>query len=87
MIVAWPVLAYLGITMARHMKPALPNGRWFFLHRILVIASLCLTCIAFLLIFVAFRNATTRGLITLGGNVSVWHMKADARRLHVLFRI
>ena len=87
MVVAWPVLAYLGITMARHMKPALPNGGWFHLHRILVISSLCFTCLAFLLIFVAFRNAPTRGLITLGENVSIWDIEADARRLCVLFRI
>ncbi|XP_065905952.1 putative ferric-chelate reductase 1 [Dysidea avara] len=68
MIVAWPVLAYLGMTMARFMKPALPNGGWFQLHRILVISSLCFTCLGFLLIFVAFRNAPTQGLITLGEN-------------------
>ena len=72
MIVAWPVLAYLGITMARHMKPALPNGGWFLAHRILVMSSLFFTSLAFLLIFVAFRNAPTRGLITLGELVSVY---------------
>jgi len=71
MIVAWPVLAYLGITMARYMKPALPNGGWFHLHRILVISSLCFTFPAFMLIFIAFRNAPTRGLINLGDTVSV----------------
>ena len=80
MIVAWPVLAYLGIMMARHMKPALPNGGWFFLHKVLVATSLCLTCASFALIFVAFRNAPTRGLITLGEDVSEWHIEADARR-------
>ena len=78
MIVAWPVLAYLGMTMARFMKPALPNGGWFQLHRILVISSLCFTCLGFLLIFVAFRNAPTQGLITLGENVSVAQLKQQS---------
>ena len=66
MMLAWPILAYLGISMARHMKPALPNGGWFQIHRILVLTSLFFTCLGFLLIFVAFHNNDTRGLITLG---------------------
>ena len=66
MVFAWPVLAWLGISMARHMKPALPNGGWFLLHRGLVISSLVFTCISFGLIFIAFRNTDIRGLITLG---------------------
>ena len=71
MIFAWPILAWLGIGMARHMKPALPNGVWFLLHRILVISSLVFTCISFALIFIAFRNTEIRGLITLGDLVSI----------------
>lgn len=71
MVLAWPVLAWLGIGMARHMKPALPNGGWFLLHRILVISSLFVTCLSFALIFIAFRNTDIRGLITLGEIVSV----------------
>ena len=70
MVFAWPVLAWLGIGMARHMKPALPNGGWFLLHRVLVISSLVFTCISFALIFIAFRNTEVRGLITLGEMVS-----------------
>ena len=70
MVFAWPVLAWLGIGMARHMKPALPNGGWFLLHRFLVISSLVVTCISFALIFIAFRNTEVRGLITLGDMVS-----------------
>lgn len=66
MILSWPILAYLGITMARHMKPAMPNGGWFQVHRILVLTSLFFTCLAFILIFVAFRNNDTSGLINLG---------------------
>ena len=61
MIVAWPVLAYLGIAMARHMKPALSNGGWFQLHRALVLPSLCFTCLAFSTILVAFHNAKLGG--------------------------
>ena len=71
MVFAWPVLAWLGIGMARHMKPALPNGGWFLLHRILVISSLFFTCVSFALIFIAFRNTDIRGLITLGDIVSM----------------
>ena len=72
MILAWPVLAYLGIAMARHMKPAMPNGGWFQVHRVLVLTSLFFTCVAFLLIFIAFRNNETPGLITLGDMVSAF---------------
>ena len=72
MILAWPILAYLGIAMARYMKPALPNGRWFQAHRVLVLTSLFFTCVAFLLIFVAFRNNETPGLITLGDMVRLF---------------
>lgn len=71
MVFAWPILAWLGIAMARYMKPALPNGGWFFMHRILVISSLAFTCISFALIFIAFRNNQVRGLITLGEMVSI----------------
>jgi len=71
MVVAWPVLAWLGIGMARHMKPALPNGGWFFLHRFLVISSLFISCVSFAFIFIAFRNAETQGLINLGDIVSI----------------
>ena len=71
MIVAWPFLAYMGKFMAAHMKPALPNGGWFQVHRIFMIMALFFACVGFLLIFVAFRNAPTRGLITLGELVSV----------------
>ena len=72
MILAWPILAYLGIAVARHMKPAMPNGGWFLVHRVLVLTSLFFTCVAFLLIFIAFRNNETPGLITLGDMVSAF---------------
>ena len=72
MILAWPILAYLGIAVARHMKPAMPNGGWFQVHRVLVLTSLFFTCVAFLLIFIAFRNNETPGLITLGDMVSAF---------------
>ncbi|XP_065905954.1 ferric-chelate reductase 1-like [Dysidea avara] len=66
MIVAWPLLAYMGTFLAANMKPALPNGEWFQAHRIFMILALFLSCLGFILIFVAFHNAPTRGLITLG---------------------
>ena len=71
MIVAWPLLAYMGTFLAANMKPALPNGEWFQAHRIFMILALFLSCLGFILIFVAFHNAPTRGLITLGELVSI----------------
>ena len=71
MILAWTFSANIGKFTAAHMKPALPNGGWFQMHRIFMILALFFCCLAFILIFVAFRNAPTRGLITLGDLVSV----------------
>jgi len=71
MVIAWPMLAWLGIGMARYIKPALPNGEWFFYHKFLVISSLFISCISFASIFIAYRNTETRGLINLGGMVSI----------------
>jgi len=71
MVIAWPVLAWLGIGIARHMKPALPIGGWFFLHKLFMISSLFISCVSFAFIFIAFRNTETRGLINLGDIVSI----------------
>lgn len=85
MVFAWPILAWLGIGMARHMKPALPNGGWFLLHRVLVCTSLFFTCLSFGLIFIAFRNTEIRGLITLGSIVSILCYSDLFCLLHYLF--
>jgi len=72
MIIAWPILAMTAIFFASWVKPALPNGEWFQVHRAFMIASLFIAALAFLLIFVAFRQNAIPGLITLGrGNVSL----------------
>jgi len=71
MIVGWLFFAGIGKFTAGHMKPALPNGHWFQIHRIFMILALFFTIIGFILIFVAFRNAPTRGLITLGELVGI----------------
>ncbi|KAL5483811.1 hypothetical protein EMCRGX_G020226 [Ephydatia muelleri] len=62
MVVAWPVLAVMGIFFAAWMKPALPKAEWFQVHRAAMLVSLFLGGVAFLLIFVAKRG--TRGLVS-----------------------
>ena len=72
MIIAWPLLAVIAIFFAAWMRPALPNGEWFQVHRGFMIASLIVGLTGFFLIFVAqYRRMPTPGLIDLGpGNVS-----------------
>ena len=66
MIIAWPLMAVTAIFFAAWMRPALPNGQWFQIHRILMSGSIFVAALGFLLIFVANRNNTPPGLITLG---------------------
>lgn len=67
MWIAWALLAPTGIFFASYMRPALPNGEWFQVHRALMVTSLFVGAIGFLFIFVAQINRATPGLITLGG--------------------
>ena len=68
MWISWPVLASTGIFFAAWMRPALPNGEWFQVHRALMITSLFVGSIGFFFIFVAQYRRTTKGLITLGSS-------------------
>ncbi|XP_021366791.1 ferric-chelate reductase 1-like isoform X1 [Mizuhopecten yessoensis] len=58
MIVAWVLLASIGIFVARYMKPLWPNSTllgakvWFPIHRICMGTAMTLTIIAFIIIFV-----------------------------------
>ena len=67
MIIAWPLLAVTAIFFAAWMRPALPNGEWFQVHRAVMLGSLFIGAVGFLLIFVGSRDNPTPGLITLGG--------------------
>ena len=71
MLIAWPLLTTVAIFFAGYMKCALPNGEWFQVHRALNLASLCLSLIAFILIFVSQYQSRIPGLIDLSNsNVS-----------------
>ena len=72
MLIAWPLMAVSAIFFAAWMRPALPNGEWFQIHRFLMSGSIVVASIGFVLIFVANRNNSPNpGLITLGSdNVS-----------------
>ena len=53
MWIAWPVLACTGIFFAMWMREALPNGKWFQVHRALMLASLIVGLVGFASIFAA----------------------------------
>ncbi|XP_064386733.1 uncharacterized protein LOC135335239 isoform X2 [Halichondria panicea] len=57
MIIAWPLLAVTAIFFATFMRPALPNGEWFQVHRALMMASLVVAIVGFILPFVALMRA------------------------------
>ena len=71
MIIAWPIMAVTAIFFAAWMRPALPNGEWFQVHRAFMLGSLFVGAVGFLLIFVAqYQSSPYPGLIDLGtGNV------------------
>jgi hypothetical protein len=75
MIIAWPLLVVTAIFFAAWMKPALPNGEWFQIHRIFMIVSLFATALGFILIFVAnAQNITvSTGLISFGCGQNTTH--------------
>lgn len=71
MLIAWPLMAVMAIFFAAWMRPALPNGEWFQIHRFLMSGSIVVAVVGFILIFVANRNNSPPGLINLGSdNVS-----------------
>ena len=69
MLIAWPLMAVTAIFFAAWMRPALPNGEWFQVHRVLMVGSIVVASIGFILIFVAYRNGNPPGLLNLSGNV------------------
>ncbi|XP_064386731.1 uncharacterized protein LOC135335239 isoform X1 [Halichondria panicea] len=72
MIIAWPLLAVTAIFFALFMRPALPNGEWFQVHRALLLCSLFIGAVAFILIFIALANS--RGLVDVTSNTSLTHL-------------
>ncbi len=72
MLIAWPLMAVTAIFFAAWMRPAMPNGEWFQIHRFLMTGSIVVAAIGFILIFIAnMNNSPVRGIITLGSdNVS-----------------
>lgn len=71
MLIAWPLMAVTAIFFAAWMRPALPNGEWFQIHRLLMSGSILVAVIGFILIFVANRNNSPPGLISFSSdNVS-----------------
>ena len=69
MLIAWPVLAVMAIFFAAWMRPALPNGEWFQVHRAFMLGSLIVGAVGFFLIFVAqYENQPNPGLISLGSD-------------------
>lgn len=65
MLIAWPLLASSAIFFAAWMRPALPNGEWFQVHRAFMLIALFLAAAGFVLIFVSQLRSTPSGLIDL----------------------
>ena len=63
MLLAWPLLASNGIFFASFMRPALPNGEWFQVHRACMMASVVVAAVGFVLIFVSQMKNSIPGLI------------------------
>ena len=70
MITAWILLATSAVFFAAWMKPILPNGEWFQVHRALMIASLFVGAGGFIFAFVAHaKKSVIPGLIGFNPNV------------------
>ena len=70
MITAWILLATSAAFFAAWMKPILPNGEWFQVHRALMIASLFVGAGGFIFAFVAHtKKSVIPGLIGFNPNV------------------
>ncbi|XP_011403771.2 PREDICTED: putative ferric-chelate reductase 1 [Amphimedon queenslandica] len=64
MTIAWLALAMSGAFFAAWMKPVLPNGEWFIVHRILMAGSLIVGILGFILPFIAHARSPTPGIIS-----------------------
>lgn len=72
MLFAWPLFASVGIFFPAYMRPALPKGEWFHIHRAFMIFALLIADAGFILVFVAQLRNRIPGLIDLGSdNVSM----------------
>ena len=70
MWISWPILGMTGIFFALWMRPIKPEGRWFQVHRALMVASLFVGALGVFFIFVAqYRRGPIRGLINFKDNV------------------
>ena len=56
MLIAWSVLASTGVFISSWMRPALVKGRWFQLHRGLMITSVPAVLIGLVCIFVSNKD-------------------------------
>ena len=65
MLVAWMLLANVAIAFAAYMRPALPNGEWFQVHRAFMIIALFLAAAGFVLIFISQIRSDIPGLINI----------------------
>ena len=71
MLIAWVLLATSAVFFAAWMKPTLPNGEWFQVHRALMIGSLFVGAAGFIFAFVAHaKNTAIPGLIGFDSKVS-----------------
>ena len=66
MMITWPILVNTAIFFASFMRPALPNGKWFQVHRGLMIGALFIGALAFMLAFISQLRSSTPGLVDLG---------------------
>ena len=65
MLIAWLLLVNIGTFFASYMRPALPNGGWFQVHRVVMVIALLLSAAGFVLIFVSQYQNTIPGLINI----------------------
>nr|QHX41471.1 ferric-chelate reductase 1 [Halisarca dujardinii] len=63
MIWAWVFLAATGIFYARYTRPAFVTGQWFEVHRAFLTASVVLTDISFIVIFVGLQGFLEFGAV------------------------
>ena len=84
MISAWILLASSAIFFAAWMKPVLPNGEWFQVHRAFMIVSLFIGAAGFIFAFIANAKSEIPGFI---GTLEVMYVLATASYYDNLFRV
>jgi hypothetical protein len=68
MIWAWVLLAATAIFYARFTRPAYVTGQWFEVHRAFLTASVVLTDVSFIIIFVGLQGFLTFGAVNVIGS-------------------